>query len=320
MANSQESGKRSLAIIGAAIGLAISILIIVYSYDYAISADPRIIGFWFYLTQKPYRLLQLSVSLFPIGIGYFVGKEHQEKKSLKIVAQENRLLYQQTLEKQEALDQLMHRISRAHEEERKRISRELHDGIAQNLSGIILDVGYLKAVIGEPEAQKHLQELTDLAKETVIDLRRILNDLRPVILDSQGLAPTLGQHVEKFGRETNIEIELKMDLAQRLPPGMEITIFRIVQEALNNVKKYAQAKAVTVAVGLDSDSVGVTIQDDGQGFDLVKGLQDHRGFGLVNMKDRAESIGGTIDVATQPGAGTTIKVTIPLASVGEFDG
>ncbi|MBI4744467.1 MAG: hypothetical protein HY776_06585 [Actinobacteria bacterium] len=148
MSNSQERKWLSPPWIGAVIGFPITVALVSYGYRYAAATDPRVTSFFVYWLQKPYRLtITLPASLFPIILGYLLGREKQEKQQLRATAEENRYLYQQTLEKQKALDQLMYRISQAHEEERKRISRELHDGIAQNISGMILNLSYVKTFL-----------------------------------------------------------------------------------------------------------------------------------------------------------------------------
>jgi two-component system sensor histidine kinase DegS len=316
MVDRQKKEVLTLPVIGAFVGAVVTLAVITYSYNYARANDPSITDFWYYLWQKQYRLLQFVVSLFPIVIGFFYGRGQKEKANLRLAARENQELYRETLEKQEVLDLLMHRVGQAHEEERQRISRELHDGIAQNLSGIILKANSIKSTIGSPTALDQLQSLSDLTKETVVDLRRIIRDLRPVTLDSEGLAPTLERHLTQFAQGHGLSAEFVFDVPERLPASLEVPLFRIVQEALNNIGKHADAARVVVNVTADQEDIRVVVEDDGQGF-ITSSAKDRPGFGLITMRERAESLGGILTVESHPGAGTRLIIKVPhsLAAV-----
>ncbi|MBI4744466.1 MAG: hypothetical protein HY776_06580 [Actinobacteria bacterium] len=131
-------------------------------------------------------------------------------------------------------------------------------------------------------------------------------------MESLGLTPTLKKYTEHFEKENNIKTLLKIDLAERLPAALEIAIFRIVQEALNNTKKHSQASHAMVGIGINDGAINVKIEDNGKGFDLRGDSQGQKGYGLISMKERTESLGGEVDTITQPGAGTKITATIPL--------
>jgi len=228
------------------------------------------------------------------------------------IALENARLYQETLDKERMLNQLMQAAQQAHEEERRRISRDLHDSVAQNLSGLILNLDFLKKQVPKDnsKAQKEIKRIEKLIKETVSDLRRLIYDLRPTTLDSLGLIPTLKRHIEQFGQENRLKTSFSHSLNGRLPANVETALFRLTQEALNNVKKHSQAKQVNInmAEEKEKDTVSLVIEDDGKGFELEK---IEGGLGLVGMRERAESLGGKLDIISQPDRGTKILVTIP---------
>lgn len=228
------------------------------------------------------------------------------------IALENAHLYQETLDKERMLDQLMQAAQQAHEEERRRISLDLHDSVAQNLSGLILNLDFLKKQVPKDnsKAQEEIKRLEKLVKETVGDLRRLIYDLRPTTLDSLGLVPTLKRHIEQFGQENRLKTNFSHSLNGRLPATVETALFRLTQEALNNVKKHSQAKQVNInmAEEKEKDTVSLVIEDDGKGFDLEK---IEGGLGLMGMRERAESLGGRLDIISQPDRGTIILVTIP---------
>ncbi len=232
------------------------------------------------------------------------------------IALENAQLYQETLDKRRILNELMRRVSQAHEEERRRISRDLHDGIAQNLSGMIFNLDSLKRQIASDiRAQNQIKELEQLATGTIADLRKLIYDLRPATLDSLGLVPTIEKYIEQFKEENRIEVNFKTSLTERLPTITETSLFRLIQEALNNVKKHAQATQVSIGLEKHDQALRISIEDDGKGFDLeeikARQLKD-KGFGLIGMKERVESLGGDLKIVTHPGGGTKIIATVPL--------
>lgn len=232
------------------------------------------------------------------------------------IALENARLYQETINKEQTLNRLMQAVQRAHEEERRRISQDLHDSVAQNLSSIILNLDFLRKQIParNNQARQEIERLEELTKETISELRKLIYDLRPTTLDSLGLVLTLQKHVEQFSKENQIKIKFNSLLEERLPAPVETTLFRLTQEALNNVKKHAGANQVAISLERVQDAVNVTIEDNGKGFDLRR-MKSPRfrdeGLGLLGMRERTESLGGNLNIITQPGRGTKIIATIP---------
>ena len=227
-------------------------------------------------------------------------------------------LYKETMDKKKALEKMIKEVQTAQEKERRRIARDLHDGMAQELAKISLDLGILRiSSLKKKERNEEIERLETHVQESIDGLRSLIYDLRPASLDSFGLVPTLEQYIKKFSAETDILVEQSFDIGTRLPEEYEINIFRIVQEALNNILKYAMTKKAAIAVESSSSEVVVEISDKGSGFnpdevDLIDGT-DHN-FGILGMKERVESLGGSFLIESEKGEGTKIRIVIPAAT------
>lgn len=230
------------------------------------------------------------------------------------IAIENARLYQSLREERD-------RILQAQEEVRKELSRKLHDGTVQLLSAIAMDVEHIGRLLKlKPEAVfAELDALRKLVHQATREARMVLFELRPVILESQGLVPTLRSYVNHL-RESN-EFAVHLDVSnfrQQLDSKVAGTIFSIVQEAINNIKRHAHAKNVWLNLALDRDQLVVSIKDDGRGFDVkaVERDYDQRGsFGLLNMYERAELIDGFLVIESsqvEPERGTVVTLRVPL--------
>ena len=202
------------------------------------------------------------------------------------------------------------------EELRRQLNRDLHDGPAQALAAITLNLEFIKRLQRhEPErTQSELDKLAVIARRANHDVRTLLFELRPLVLETQGLLPTIRQYIERFqDQPTQIIVEADdepLDLAKRV----QGTLFNIVQEAVNNALKHAHATHLWIRLQVRPDMVTLTIQDNGDGFDLaaVQRNYDARGsFGLLSIEERARLVNGTADMLSAPGAGTTVKVRVP---------
>ena len=210
-------------------------------------------------------------------------------------------------------------ILRALEEERKRFARELHDETSQALTSLVIRLEMLMESLHEGRDQQlvaELRRLRDLAANTLNETRRLTFDLRPTILDDLGLVPALRwlikDKLEPEGLQASFEV---VGFDQRLPDEVETTLFRIVQEALSNVVRHAQAQHVAVSLQQKEDRLVVTVVDDGRGFDVRSIRPDDprgRGLGLFGMRERAELVGGQLHVSSVPGRGTRVEVIIPF--------
>jgi signal transduction histidine kinase len=203
------------------------------------------------------------------------------------------------------------------EEVRHQLARDLHDGPAQALAAITMNVEFIKRLLERdpPRVIPELDKLGGLAKRTTHEVRTMLFELRPLALETQGLDTTLRQYLERFqGSSTKIEMESN-DITVSLDTKTEGTLFNIIQEAINNALKYAKAEHIWVRLKQSPTTLEVTVQDDGRGFDLQKVLESYekRGsFGLLNIEERAKLIGGSSEMMSAPGQGTTVRVTVPL--------
>lgn len=228
---------------------------------------------------------------------------------------------ERTRQIQEYSKVLTRRVLEAQEDERKRIARELHDETAQSLSTLLINIDLLELQLAPSEArlQTGLERLRTLAKRTLDETRALSHDLRPTILDDVGLVAAIEWFADEWARSYGVPVRVRAEYLEsdRLPPGMEVALFRIAQEALNNVGKYAQAEHVEVALGPQDGSAKLVVKDDGRGFDVRKtgGPTRSGGLGLYGMRERAELIGGHFDAQSKPGSGTTITVVAPLAGM-----
>ncbi len=208
------------------------------------------------------------------------------------------------------------RIINAQEEERRRVARDIHDGPAQTLANVVLRVELAERLLDTDinSARRELRGLKDVVRRSLQDIRKVIYDLRPMTLDDLGLQPTLRRYVNDMKEREDIFIDYSvLGIERRLPSHIEVGAFRIVQEALNNVIKHARATQVTVRVEFGQDSLILTVEDDGVGFDLEEAM-NRRGtnFGLLSMRERAELLAAQWQVKSAPGDGAQITVTIPL--------
>ncbi|MDT8305173.1 MAG: GAF domain-containing sensor histidine kinase [Anaerolineae bacterium] len=237
------------------------------------------------------------------------------------MAVENATLYEEVQEREALRSELYQRIISAQEGERQRIARELHDGTGQVLTGLGLGLkAAAESVARDPElAAQQLLELKDLNASALQELRNLIADLRPSILDDLGLVPALQAQVKAFGERTGIQAAFDSRGRRRLSPEEEIVIFRITQEALTNVGKHAQAKHVMVRLTFADDATHLVVTDDGCGFNPSAALQaagQRRAWGLLGMQERIMLVGGACEIASKPEKGTTVRVVVPHQDEG----
>ena len=204
-------------------------------------------------------------------------------------------------------------VTAAQEEERQRIARELHDGLGPDLASLnlrLLTVRRLLAREGHPAADE-IQEMAEQAQASIRDIRRLIKDLRPVALDELGLVPALREHLARCEQEHDLLVEFVAHESERLPASIETALFRIVQEAVNNVLRHAEAQHVCVTLMRDPHQARLSIADDGQGFDTQRSWSSKH-VGLWSMRERVEQLGGRFEVRSTPGQGTTVTTVVPL--------
>lgn len=202
----------------------------------------------------------------------------------------------------------------AQEEERRRISRELHDDTAQSLTSLLLFAKALEQAEASPRTRAGLAELREQVALSLEGVRRLARELRPSALDDLGLVAALHGYVQDFSRRTGLTVSFDPACGGRLPAHIEIALYRIAQEALTNVAKHAGARAAVVQLVREPSSVSLTITDDGTGFEPAV-VSPERGVGLFGMRERAELAGGTLDIWSGPGEGTVVLVRIPTLAL-----
>lgn len=214
--------------------------------------------------------------------------------------------------------QLLHRLVGAHEEERGRIARELHDKMGQYLTGLILGLHSLTEVCqSHAPSQARLVRLLQVTDELMHEVHHLAWELRPAVLDETGLNAALENYLTQWSESNGIALDFhtcNLD-KQLLSPDIETTVYRIIQEALTNILKHAQAKQISVVVECQQNNVQVAVEDDGKGFDTeclsYKATTEGR-LGVVGMQERTAMVEGTLDIESTPGVGTTVLVRIPL--------
>jgi len=251
--------------------------------------------------------VELSVSLFR-----WKGQEY-----LQVLV--NDITEQKQAEEAEHLKKLSDALMRFQEEERKRIARELHDHVGQDLATIKIGLAMIKR--SYPDLEKDIVEEIDesilTAEKIINDVRRISSELRPESLDRIGLVPSLEHATAYLSERSGVEIELKcVGMNKRLEPDHEITIYRIIQEALTNVIKHARAGKAKVKLERKGDAIRLKIKDDGRGFSPER-EKKRGGLGLLGIRERAVSAGGNFQIKSSPGKGTTLSISLPLRTLGK---
>jgi signal transduction histidine kinase len=237
------------------------------------------------------------------------------------IAIENARLFNSVRGHQLKLETSLIKVLTAQEDERSRISAELHDGLAQWLvsASYSMQTGAEQITSSRfEEARGELARATDIVSQSVKELRRVILDLHPIALAELGLIGALKQSIDYFNRENGVRCDFKVIGGwANLSFINDVTIYRVIQEALNNVRKHAAAHHVDIVLEFNDDHVAVSIKDDGKGFDLnqIKGQNGPNvSLGLVTMKERTEMIGGNFEINTCPGAGTSILMQLPMAA------
>ncbi len=250
-------------------------------------------------------------------IGQLSASFNQMADGLQMRDQENARLYRELQEKEIARTQLLHKVIETQEEERRRLSRELHDDFSQSLTA--LSVTLQTALQTVPAEMRSLRQLLEQLQTLTVDIlgetSRWIQDLRPRLLDDLGLAPAIRVYAEARLETSGTSVEVETHgLEQRLPPEIEITLFRVAQEAISNIAKHARARHAHVRIDLyETGFVVERIEDDGIGF--VPGKYLHpgdglRGVGLSSMRERIALLGGTLTIDSTPGRGTLVRAEV----------
>ena len=232
----------------------------------------------------------------------------------RVVKRTEQLLVSNTrlVASQSELRRLSEELMRITEQERTRISREIHDQLGQLLTAIKMELRAIeRALARDPQAAgEHIKETAGLVDETIVTVRRISADLRPGILDDFGLGAAIEWQTEQFRKRTGMEVALDAAIAEEsLSRDMATAAFRILQEALTNVARHSEATQVDVAVRTTDAELILTVRDNGKGLNPDP---NHRSFGLVGMRERARQFGGSVTVSDNPGGGAVVHLRMPL--------
>lgn len=213
------------------------------------------------------------------------------------------------------------KIILAQEEERKRIAREIHDGLAQNMANMVLRTEITERMLAKEAYNAVRNELSDLklsVRSGIEEVRKIIFNLRPMALDDLGLVPTLRKFVQDYEEKAKIRTKFEMVGKEiRLPSGMEVAIYRLVQETFSNVHKHAQATHVTLELTFQQQMVKLTVSDNGMGFsteNIDKKIANGTHYGLMGMRERVELLEGRMDIESTVGVGTKVSMVIPIKS------
>lgn len=215
------------------------------------------------------------------------------------------------------MQQLGLSIIRAQEEERKRVAREIHDGPAQSMANIVMRAEFcLKLLELNPSmVSGELISLQQVVRQSLQEVRKIIFDLRPMVLDDLGLVPAIKRYVEEYKNRYDLQVELVFfGQERRFDTSLEVAVFRIIQEALNNITKHANARHVIIKIELLSVRINVYIKDNGCGFETnsLKPGNSGSGYGLMGMRERVQLLKGSINITSAPGKGTEINFWVPL--------
>lgn len=205
---------------------------------------------------------------------------------------------------------------RAAEEERRRIARELHDDTAQRLAGLLVRLRLARQAEGEAEREELLEEIREEIVEASEAIRRVARGLRPPALEDAGLGTAIRSHVRQRLAASSLESHVEIDpVDDRLDDEAKLALYRIVQEALSNALRHADARSVRIRVRGGDDQVLAEVEDDGQGFELSGSIEE--GLGMLGMEERAAIAGGELEVDSAPGRGTTVRVRLPASKTSE---
>ncbi len=220
------------------------------------------------------------------------------------------------------LRQLFNETVDIQETERQRIAQDMHDGINQLLIGAMLELksGRERLSANNPvQADKAFEAVQGILRNVETEIKRVIYDLRPPTLDALGFVSELRRYIQDFKQYTHLNCAVKLEGENiRLPAQVEISIYRLAQEALQNVASHASAHNVEVHICFAPDRLELSIRDDGAGFDLE--TMEHAStphFGLTTMRERAKSLNGNLAIQTQPGQGTCVRLSVPIQPVPE---
>jgi signal transduction histidine kinase len=269
------------------------------------------------LWGMPLRISDQVIGVLIIGFKKPYEWLPSEKELLTAIAERSAMAiekarFNDTLREREVqIAELSAHLLRAQEEERKRISRELHDATGQQLMVIRLYLGMLDGSGDGTELRKKIGETVNVVDQTIEGIRRIIAKLSPLVLEELGLIAAIRKEAKDFTKRTGVRTRVALsESVGRLSNQTETAVYRVIQEALHNVAKHAKAKNVTLQMARENDAISLVIQDDGVG--ITSSPVAGRNFGLAGMQERVSMLGGTVKVASSKNKGTRIEVKVPV--------
>lgn len=242
--------------------------------------------------------------------------EHDDRKAVLVIFRD----ITDSKEYELSLKKLSEQVLNTQEEERRRISRELHDEIGQALSAMNINIEILlrNGVLHDSSGEKRLQDMKRLVEKSMDDVHRISYNLRPYLLDNFGLIAAVRWYTETFAGRTGVEVGLQIEGEwEKLSPEVETTVYRVIQEALTNISKYAEAIRTFISMSRIADGMEIIIEDDGKGFDTEpekkKGSLMKGGLGLFGIGERVSAVGGSFSITSKRGEGTRLTIAIPVS-------
>jgi signal transduction histidine kinase len=260
-----------------------------------------------------YLLAGLNLLLVTLG-GIFLNQESRRRRREANEAEERNVRLGQAVNERTAeLAGLSHHLQRLQEDEKAKIAREIHDELGGTLAAAKIDLQLISDKLPKDDIHRtRLVRIMSAIDDTIQVKRRIIEDLRPTLLDNLGIGAALKWQCSQFSKRWNIPCRFEMqDDSLRLSPAYSIAFYRVVQEALTNISKYAHAKSVSVSLLRNGDRWTLRVADDGVGIDPSK-PHNTTAHGLVSMRERARALGGESTVRGQPGRGTIVEITVPV--------
>ncbi len=214
-------------------------------------------------------------------------------------------------------DRLLAKLIYAQEDERQRVARELHDETSQALANLVVTLGTMARLSDDDKMRRQLEQVKQLAVDTLEGVKRVVLNLRPRLLDDFGLVPAIRWYAEERLGQAGVEFSFEVEGTEmRLPPHTEAGIFRVIQEAVNNIARHAHASRACICMAWEPDMLTVKVEDDGCGFDVedkMSRAKRNGSLGLVGMQERVALMGGTLAVGSTPGAGVRVLIRVPLS-------
>jgi signal transduction histidine kinase len=255
------------------------------------------------------------------GLRFFSILQERESRLAETVGEKDSL-YQQSLQHQAHLRRLSQSMMQVSERTMHRLARELHDDLGQALTAVRMDLGLIdRELAPDNPMRSHVREAREQIGAVLQSVRNLSQLLRPPVLDDLGLIPAMQSYITRFGERTRIPVTLDAPPVEtRLPRSLEVALYRVLQEALTNVARHANARQIRVRLQVDSEVAMLEVTDDGVGFDAASFLVNppsDRGMGVIGMRERVATYGGQFTIGSQHGAGTRVALVIPLAQTSQ---